>query len=69
MLEKERFSLTLGADFSYNSSEVGVVLDVFVNRRSVGELMKKFYYEKWIPFTFNKRRILILAIASYIALC
>ncbi len=31
--------------------------------------MKKFYYEKWVPFTINKRRILILAIASYITLC
>jgi len=31
--------------------------------------MKKFYYEIWLPFIFNKRRILILAIASYIALC
>jgi hypothetical protein len=32
-------------------------------------VMKKFYYEVWIPFTFTKRRILILAIASYIAMC
>lgn len=31
--------------------------------------MKRFYYEKWLPFAFNKKRILILAIASYIALC
>ncbi len=31
--------------------------------------MKKFYYETWLPFTFNKKRILFLAIASYIALC
>jgi hypothetical protein len=31
--------------------------------------MRKFYYETWLPFTFNKRRILFLAIASYIALC
>jgi hypothetical protein len=31
--------------------------------------MKKFYSEIWLPFIFNKRRILILAIASYIALC
>ena len=34
-----------------------------------GEVMKKFYYETWLPFISNKRRILILAIASYIALC
>jgi hypothetical protein len=32
-------------------------------------LMKRFYYEIWLPFTLNKRRILILAIASYMALC
>ena len=32
-------------------------------------VMKKFYYEIWLPFTVTKRRILILAIASYIALC
>lgn len=31
--------------------------------------MKRFYYRFWIPFTLNKKRILILAIASYIALC
>ncbi len=31
--------------------------------------MTKFYYETWIPFTLNKRRILFLAIASYLALC
>jgi len=32
-------------------------------------IMKSFYYETWLPFTVNKKRILILAIASYIALC
>jgi hypothetical protein len=31
--------------------------------------MSKFYNEIWIPFVFNKKRILVLAIASYIALC
>jgi len=31
--------------------------------------MSKFYYETWLPFIVNKRRILFLAIASYIALC
>jgi hypothetical protein len=31
--------------------------------------MKKFYYEVWMPFTINKKRLLLLAIASYIALC
>jgi len=32
-------------------------------------MMKNFYYEIWLPFTLNKRRILLLAIASYIAMC
>jgi len=32
-------------------------------------MMKKFYYEIWLPFTLNKKRILFLAIASYIAMC
>jgi len=31
--------------------------------------MARFYYETWVPFTINKRRILLLAIASYMALC
>jgi len=31
--------------------------------------MSRFYYETWLPFIISKRRILILAIASYIALC
>ena len=34
-----------------------------------GEIMKDFYYKTWIPFTMTKRRILLLAIASYIAMC
>jgi hypothetical protein len=31
--------------------------------------MARFYYEFWLPFTTTKRRILVLAIASYLALC
>jgi len=31
--------------------------------------MKSFYYQTWLPFVINKRRILVLAIASYLALC
>lgn len=31
--------------------------------------VEKFYYEVWLPFTVSKKRFLILAIASYIALC
>lgn len=32
-------------------------------------MMTSFYYETWLPFVISKRRILILAIASYLALC
>jgi hypothetical protein len=31
--------------------------------------IRSFYYSMWLPFTENKKRILILAIASYLALC
>jgi hypothetical protein len=31
--------------------------------------MKSFYYQTWLPFIITKRRILILALATYIALC
>jgi len=33
------------------------------------EVMRNFYDNVWLPFTANKRRILILVIATYIALC
>jgi hypothetical protein len=33
------------------------------------KIMENFYYNIWLPFTVTKRRILLLAIASYIALC
>ncbi len=32
-------------------------------------VMARFYYSIWVPFILPKRRILILAIASYLALC
>ena len=32
-------------------------------------VMRSFYYRTWLPFVITKRRILGLAIASYIALC
>jgi hypothetical protein len=31
--------------------------------------MTKYYYKFWVPFIVNKKRILLLAIASYIAMC
>ena len=39
------------------------------SKLSWGGTMKEFYCQVWIPFTLPKRRILVLAIASYIALC
>ncbi len=32
-------------------------------------IVATFYYKVWLPFTATKKRILILAIAGYIALC
>jgi hypothetical protein len=32
-------------------------------------MMMKYYSMVWLPFVAGKKRILILAIASYIALC
>jgi len=32
-------------------------------------MMTNFYHKVWLPFMVTKKRILILAIASYIALC
>mgnify|MGYP005856031859 CR=1 FL=1 len=31
--------------------------------------MSSFYYKTWLPFVISKRRILVLAVASYLALC
>lgn len=31
--------------------------------------MAKFYYNFWVPFFATKKRILVLAIACYVALC
>jgi hypothetical protein len=31
--------------------------------------MTKYYYKFWVPFVATKKRILILAIACFIALC
>jgi hypothetical protein len=32
-------------------------------------IMKRFYNEVWLPFVASKRPILLLAIATYMALC
>jgi hypothetical protein len=32
-------------------------------------IMKRFYDEVWLPFVASKRPILMLAIATYLALC
>jgi hypothetical protein len=31
--------------------------------------MMKYYYKFWVPFASNKKKILLLAIASYVAMC
>jgi len=31
--------------------------------------MKTYYYRFWVPFFATKKKILILAIASFMALC
>lgn len=38
------------------------------NSRFVSRI-KRFYYKTWMPFMFNKKRILFLSIAAYISLC
>jgi len=57
--------LHLTAFFRYNTCITEARFDVFLR----GNLMKKFYYEIWLPFTITKKRLLILALLSYIALC
>jgi hypothetical protein len=32
-------------------------------------VMKHFYFDVWVPFMASKRPILVLAIATYMALC
>lgn len=32
-------------------------------------VMSHFYYDLWLPFIDSKRPIIILAIATYMALC
>ncbi len=57
--------MTFGAALGYNNCIVKEGLLGVIEKRA----MKKLYYDFWLPFTITKRRILILAIASYIALC
>lgn len=61
---KAEFYLHQKPYFEYNTI---VELMMFGGQKMV--IMKSFYYETWMPFVITKRRILILAIASYIALC
>ena len=51
--------------FGYNAMRVGGR-----RRPPVSEqVMRRLYFKYWVPFTINKRRILVLAIASYVAMC
>jgi hypothetical protein len=58
------FCLHRGRRFRYNT---GVVREGALRGRK--RVMSRFYYETWLPFAATKWRILILAIASYLALC
>jgi hypothetical protein len=60
------FFLALKKGFRYNRHNKRLKNSLIFEMRGQ---MKKFYYEFWIPFTITKKRILILAIASYIAMC
>ncbi len=69
-------SYVLGAAFFLNFGCNSVIMTTVMKARLReqgyhlrGKMMKKFYETFWCPFVVTKRRILILAIASYIALC
>jgi hypothetical protein len=64
--QKHGFFLPFEPPCGYNN---GIVKQNAVARNRKKVTMKKFYYEFWLPFTITKKRILLLAIASYIALC
>jgi hypothetical protein len=66
MPTRRRFFLIFTPLLGYNNFIIKQLFDGFI---FLGWGMKKFYYEIWLPFTFTKRRILILAIASFIAMC
>jgi hypothetical protein len=53
-----------GGGFRYNT---GVDDEGTLGGRKMA--MQRFYYETWLPFATPKLRILVLAIASYLALC
>ena len=68
-----RFFLETGRVFVYNKLQheavgfgIGGYEKLFVRGDTT---MKKYYYRWWVPFTMNKKRILVLTIASYIAMC
>ena len=69
-------SCVLGATFFLNFGCNSVIMTTVMKARLReqgyylrGKMMKRFYERFWCPFVVTKRRILILAIASYIALC
>jgi len=71
MAGKSRFCLLLSITFGYNNPKIETPVCAGRDKIIVfpGGMMKKFYYEIWLPFTITKRRILVLAIATYLAFC
>ncbi len=66
-----RFTLATKANVLYNAV-VMIWLRSWglIRKTTFGEkTMTKYYYKFWVPFIANKKRILILAIASYLAMC
>ena len=63
------FDLIRPVPFRYNGLQHGGVNDGHLISSGKGLTMKSFYYNSWLPFIDTKRRILLLAIASYLALC
>ena len=61
------FFLPQYTHFNYNADMI--VRGDQANSSNWGGAMRQFYFQVWIPFTLSKRRILVLSIASYIALC
>lgn len=61
------FSRVFGYTDNRNRSTASEVLRVM---KGAGvRKVETFYYKVWLPFVSNKKRILVLAIASYLALC
>jgi len=54
-----------GPPIRYNNTHDGGWLSPL----GLEKVMRRFYFSVWVPFTVNKRRLLVLALASYAAMC